>query len=252
MVAIDGILAWSKMNEPSLSLSLGNGSNHRTRTIRAMATESIPQRGEKINPERDWTGIKVGNLTPISISGIDRGLNVWKCKCQCGGVTFIHSIFLENGTATSCGCIKGPRIVSSQRTHNRTWTKEYRIWCGIKKRCHLKSDPAYARYGGRGIAVCQRWRDSFKNFFSDMGECPQSPKHCLERKNNDLGYCPENCIWATYSAQMRNRRSNHVWEFNGERHCITEWAEKIGVRKDTLRRRVVIHGWSIERALTTK
>jgi hypothetical protein len=114
-------------------------------------------------------------------------------------------------------------------------------------RCKNTSQKAFPRYGGRGIVVCDRWT-KFENFYADMGERPIG--HTLDRIDNDLGYEPGNCRWATVSEQNRNKRSNHVIEYNGEKLCISEWARRVGIDGKTIRRRLDV-GWSVEKALTT-
>ncbi len=127
---------------------------------------------------------------------------------------------------------------------------EYNTWEGIKQRCHNPNEKRYAEYGGRGITVCVRWRESFEAFLADVGSRP-SPEHSLDRLDNDRGYEPGNVRWATRSQQQRNRRTtNHRLTFRGETRCVTEWAEILGISERTLRARAV-RGWSAERALTT-
>jgi hypothetical protein len=103
----------------------------------------------------------------------------------------------------------------------------------------------YKNYGGRGITLCDRWADSFLNFLEDMGPKP-SPKHKIERRENDKGYSPENCIWATATEQARNQRSNVVVEYKGERMILTDLALKVGVKYFSLRNRMKVQGESAE------
>lgn len=117
------------------------------------------------------------------------------------------------------------------------------------QRCTNHNNPRFPRYGGRGIQVCQRWRDSFDAFFADMGLRP-SPEHSIERKDNNRGYDRDNCIWALREAQMRNTVRTHFIEANGERLCITDWAARLGVRKSVIHGRLA-RGWSPARAVMT-
>lgn len=122
-------------------------------------------------------------------------------------------------------------------------TRIHDIWCGMRARCLNPNDNAYAHYGGRGILICERW-DSFEAFFADMGDCP--PKGELERVDNERGYEPGNCRWATRAEQMRNTRRNRVVEYAGKEWCLTDLANCLGVHPRTLFARID-RGWAPER-----
>lgn len=124
----------------------------------------------------------------------------------------------------------------------------YYVWRSMKKRCYLPSDPAYKNYGARGINVCRRWM-KFKNFARDMAASWRKGL-TIERCNNDLGYSPGNCIWATMKEQQNNRRDNVRLLFQGVTRTIAGWADHLGMRSNTLVNRLGIYGWSLERALT--
>ena len=138
------------------------------------------------------------------------------------------------------------------RTHGESkWTGdtvEYRIWAGMKTRCLNPKHPWFHRYGGRGIKICQRWLDSYENFLADMGRRP-SPRHTLERKDNDGPYSPENVIWATRKTNSRNRSNTHWLTFQGVTLSVTTWAERTGISRVVLFRRLY-KDWSVERTLT--
>lgn len=124
---------------------------------------------------------------------------------------------------------------------------EYESWQHMLNRCGNPKDKRWARYGKRGITVCERWKE-FKNFYEDMGDRP-TDKHTLERLNNDGNYEPSNCIWATPHQQTRNRRSNINITHDGKTMCLKDWAEQLGIKPATLYAR--IHsGWTVERAFT--
>lgn len=135
-----------------------------------------------------------------------------RCVCDCGSERAVHTFSLTSGKTVSCGCYHSDiqREVSRatglrNRRHGRKETPEYRAWSAMKARCTDPSHPAYHRYGGRGIAVCDEWLTSFEAFFAHLGERP-SRTHSLDRIDNDKGYQPGNCRWATRSEQNRNRR----------------------------------------------
>lgn len=194
-------------------------------------------------------GQKFGLLQVIDFVGkTQKRTAVWLCRCECGKEISVQSGNLKRGRV-SCGCDALRKVKEACTTHGMTKSSEWNIWKGARKRCRLESDPAYYKYGGAGINMCDEWYDSFEKFYADMGPRPKGLT--LDREDNDLGYFKENCRWATYTTQNRNKRSNHLWEFNGEKKCITEWSRSTGIRKDTLRRRVCVYGWTVERALTT-
>jgi len=118
----------------------------------------------------------------------------------------------------------------------------------MNKRCRNPADKDYLRWGGRGIRVCERWRNSFENFLADMGKKP-SAKHSLDRINNDGDYEPGNCRWATNREQSRNRSNNRYITAFGETLLVVEWAERSNVKLGTIYRRLQ-YGWSPERAVT--
>lgn len=139
-----------------------------------------------------------------------------------------------------------PKIGKKSRKHGMSFTPTYKIWSGMTKRCTNPNYFLYARYGGRGIKVCERWK-KFENFLADMGERPEGMS--IERMDNDGDYSPENCRWASRVEQANNMSSNRFLEFQGVRHTCAEWARKIGIRYATLQDRLR-QGWSVEDTLT--
>lgn len=123
--------------------------------------------------------------------------------------------------------------------------KTYNVWNHMRHRCQNPKDKSFPRYGGRGIAVCQRWF-IFSNFVADMGLAPAGLS--LERSDNSLGYSADNCVWATATQQARNRRSTRLVEFNGVIKSMASWAEELHIELSLLHWR--LNNWSVERALT--
>lgn len=192
---------------------------------------------------KDRTGAKIGRLTVIRLARKDRFSNaVWLCRCDCGSECEVNL----NYKTKSCGCLRVDTSRSLNTTHGSSYTLIYNIWHGIKKRCLNPHFSEYPKYGGRGITICKRW-EKFENFLYDMGERP--PGMSIERKNNSGNYEPENCEWATPKEQARNRRSNHLVQFNGQCLCLAEWAEITGIHRATLWGRLN-RGWNIQDALT--
>lgn len=127
-------------------------------------------------------------------------------------------------------------------------TKIYHVWRGIYCRCNDPNDKNYPRYGGRGITICKEWMDPRK-FFAWSFLNGYTIDLTLDRIDNEKGYCPENCRWATEKQQQRNRRNNVIVEYNGEKHCISEWAEIAGISYSCLYGRLTA-GWPMEKAMT--
>lgn len=130
--------------------------------------------------------------------------------------------------------------------HGKSKTKEYFIWSGIMQRCLNPKSPAYHHYGGRGITVCRRWR-SFQNFIEDVGEAP-TPKHSIDRIDNNGSYEPGNVRWATQKEQMNNTRMNRFITHKGKTMTIAQWAEHLGMKHSKLYARIQ-DNWSVEDAL---
>ena len=139
--------------------------------------------------------------------------------------------------------------MSGTPKHGLSYTPEYRCWQAMRLRCHEPGHHAFKDYGARGIEVCPEWRDNPARFLADMGRKP-SPKHELDRIDNNRGYSPENCRWVTRDLNSRNRRSNRWIEFMGERKTLIEWSICMGVSADTITKRLDA-GWSPEQALNT-
>ena len=176
----------------------------------------------------------------------------WGCVCDCGNECLVYGYNLKNGNTNSCGCFKIDRTKAVNSTHRMTKTSSYATYSGMLARCYNKGSKGYSSYGGRGIYVCDRWLGDggFENFLSDMGLKP-SPKHSLDRKDNDGPYSPQNCRWATQTEQCRNRRDNVIVDFRGESILLRELCEKYNVPYNRVRWRLA-EGWPIERAIFTR
>ena len=144
--------------------------------------------------------MKFGRFTVLERVFTNRAQARWLCVCTCGEQKVLRGHSLRSGKIKSCGCYH-KEIVTK---HGLSRTKEYRIWSAMIQRCQNKNDFSYQSYGGRGIKICKQW-EKFKCFYRDMGPRPHK-NLTLERKNNDKGYYPENCYWATRTEQMRNTR----------------------------------------------
>lgn len=174
-------------------------------------------------------------------------------RCDCGAERDVSAGDLRNGSSRSCGCLKRDATAARSTTHGHAGaggSLSYESWTSAKSRCSNPNVRAYPHYGGRGIQMCDRWKNSFHAFLQDMGERP-SKDMTLERINNDGNYEPGNCVWASVQQQRRNTRCTRMIEFQGEVKCLSDWAAAYGLSILTLHSRLGKLGWGIERALTT-
>ncbi len=199
---------------------------------------------------KNLVGQTFGRWTVVSRAPNNKhNLSQWVCKCECDTLRLVTTSNLIFGSSTSCGCYRKELLTKHGHAKGCLRTPTYDAWICMHQRCTNPKNPGYEFWGGRGISVCERW-SSFENFLEDMGERP--PGMSIDRFPDQNGnYEKSNCRWATSAQQNRNTRRNHIVAFNGETHCLTDWAEILGILPSTLFGRLAT-GWSIERAFTTK
>lgn len=186
------------------------------------------------------TGIRFGRLVVISRQGsTKRGHSLWKCECDCGGVSVVAAYNLKNGHVTSCGCFRNElssnKFKKANTTHGKYNSPTYLTWKSMIARCTNETHKSFKNYGGRGITVCERWL-LFENFLCDMGSRPEGKT--LDRIDSNKGYFKENCQWQTMREQQRNRRNNRIIKTPDGEMCVSEAAIHYGINKSTLLTRI--------------
>lgn len=193
------------------------------------------------------TGEKFGRLEVLARAPdrmTSRGKSAYRvrCRCECGNETVVDARRVRLGLTRSCGCLQVEAVKRASAvaaTHGLSRSATYRVWSSMVSRCRSPTNPAFKRYGGTGIGVCDRWL-SFENFFADMGERPSG--RTIDRIDGTKGYAPDNCRWATPKEQSSNIRSNVFVVVAGDRLCVSEAARRLGIPRSTILHRVARHG----------
>ena len=179
------------------------------------------------------------------------------CQCDCGNSKIVKACNLTNGNTHSCGCLKKKMMSAKMFKHgdagsqNSKSTRLYEIWKAMIGRCCCDGSSAYDNYGGRGITVCDEWRNDYTTFKKWALSNGYQDNLTIDRINNNGNYSPDNCRWITMSEQMYNKRNNRLLTFKNETKTITEWANEYGINRRLLGTRIDRYHWSIEKALTT-
>ena len=193
----------------------------------------------------DLTHMRFGRLLVVG-RALKKGVHPrWLFRCDCGTTGDVSGAALRSGNTRSCGCLKREVVKSAARTHGMSNTRVFNAWLAMRQRCYDEKHVGFKNYGKRGIRVCVRWH-SFDNFLADMGEPP--PGHSLDRRDNNKGYSPDNCYWATRAEQNRNKRTNRVVTVGSLRMCVKDWARAAGMDESLIRGRLN-RGWPEEAAV---
>ena len=202
-------------------------------------------------PRIDLTGQKFGRLTVTGYSHTTNRKSFWRCVCECGNTTIVYGESLKKGHTQSCGCLQ--REITRRRVlkHGQRHSRLYRIWCDMKTRCYSPNRKIFKYYGGRGIIVCDEWKNDFQTFYDWATANGYHDDLTIDRIDVNGNYCPENCRWITMKEQCNNRTSNHLLTYNGRTMTIAEWSEETNISSRTIEQRLNRHGWSVDRALTT-
>lgn len=172
----------------------------------------------------DLTNNIFNSFLVIKYLGVSKKGNVWQCRCECGTILELTTGYLREPKLRHCGC----KYVNWSTTHSMSNTRIYRIWCAMISRCHNPNVRNYTNYGGRGITVCDEWRNSFETFYDDMID-GYSDDLSIDRINNNGDYIKENCKWSTRIEQSRNTRNNSWHTIDGITKCKNDWATELGI-----------------------
>jgi len=191
----------------------------------------------------DRTGQRYGRLVVLRRADelpASNGRRVrWLCQCDCGNEKVVTGHALSRAETTSCGCLRKEMTGAKKRTHGMTRTPTYRSWRAAKERCHNPNSSNYPSYGGAGIEMCRRWRDSFETFLADIGERPAGAT--LDRLDQCKGYEPGNVQWATSVEQSVNRGTTRLYRWRGGWMTTREIAEAEDLSFNSLRKVVGRH-----------
>lgn len=195
----------------------------------------------------DITGRRFGRLVILGYASKGR----WRCVCDCGTVKPVKRYRLTNQQTRSCGCLHRELLASLNATHRLAGTPTHRIWVQMKQRCDNPKNKSYRHYGARGVTVCDRWRESFENFLTDMGERPTS-EHSINRIDNNGNYEPSNCHWATREEQANNTRKNRKIEYKGKTRNLIQLSRALGINRTTLESRIRTARFPLEQIFNPK
>lgn len=215
---------------------------------------------------KDLVGKKFNRWTVIEYAGKDKYNNaLWLCECACESKTrrIVNGNNLRRGISASCGClqkelakencVKRNTETGSQyaKKHGLCHTRIYTIWSGMIDRCYRKNNKHYQDYGGRGIIVCDEWKNNVETFYNWAINNGYNDNLSIDRINNDGNYEPNNCRWATVNEQVNNRRYNRMFTYNNKTQTLKQWADEYKINYHTLLSRIDKFNWEFEKALIT-
>ena len=201
----------------------------------------------------DLTGKRFGRLTVICRAENIGRQTMWACACDCGKHTTVMAVKLRSGNTKSCGCYRSELVSARNFKHGRGTAKNktYNTWIHLKHRCFNSNDKQFCDYGGRGISVCDEWRNDFKTFYDWSMSHGYNDTLTIDRIDVNGNYEPSNCRWVTMKEQCRNKRNNRLLTFNGKTQCIVDWSNDLQIDRRTITKRIDVLGWTVEKALST-
>ena len=208
-------------------------------------TEKLPGK-QRNRPIKDHAGQKFGRLVAVALlERADKGgEHKWQFRCDCGNTHTASIKCVKSGHTLSCGCLHSEGLAERNRTHGKSHLREYKVWKDMRSRCGNKRNKEYLNYGGRGIAVCERWQN-FENFLADMGVSPAGTT--IDRRDVNGPYDAGNCWWAPADAQANNKRTTVRVTLDGETKSVSQWCRHFGISRSRVGHRLK-SGVPIERA----
>lgn len=198
----------------------------------------------------DLSGSRVGNFTVLKLDHVDNYRHkFYQCQCDCGTIFVKRDDIIKNAKHQACNNCKRNR--ADMVVHNKSNTKLYRIYYGMKQRCNNQRAREYHNYGARGITVCDEWEDNFISFYHWSIANGYEPGLQLDRKDNNGNYEPSNCRWVTPVVNSNNKRTCIYFEHNGKKLSINEWSRELGINKNTLWRYLRVKKYTIEYIIDT-
>ena len=179
-----------------------------------------------------------------------KNLEYYLCKCDCGNECIVEKAELKRGGTKSCGCFQTEtrKKIFKNNKFGKKYNicdnsikniRLYNIWIDIKKRCYNKNFWAFNRYGGRGITMCEEWKNDFMSFYNWSIANSYQDNLTIDRVDNNGDYEPDNCRWVSMKEQCRNKNNNHLLTYNNETHCISEWIELLKMNKNSNCKQVI-------------
>lgn len=195
----------------------------------------------------DLTGRRFNMLVvQRRVANSKRGQSRWECLCDCGNSTIVTASNLKTGAVKSCGCLKHKK----HDTHHLSHTPLCKVWYKMRQRCYSINDQAYKDYGGRGITICDEWKNNFESFYNWSLANGYTDGLTIDRINNNDGYSPQNCRWSTPKEQANNRRSCRYFTFDGKTMNLMQWCNLLNLPYKIVHSRIYKSKWTFERAIS--
>lgn len=210
----------------------GNTTVVRSSDLRRGQTKSC---GCLLHEIKNIRGQRFGRLVAIEHVGFaSNRVTLWRCKCDCGNETIVRQGNLNSGTTRSCGCLDIDRTKEANTTHGQSHTRIFNIWSKIKERCYNPKRPAYKNYGGKGVVMCDEWRNDFQIFYNWAMTNGYQDDLTIDRINSNGNYEPSNCRWLTLSENVRFRNATVFITVGELSLTIHDWAIRINIDPATL------------------